>query len=79
MTLVGRNSVTGVGCSSNVADALVCRQHTAVVGIPATSEPVVLLYGKESVDEKIRVWGAVAAARRVHWGGRDYLEMTLTW
>ena len=78
VTLVSSSSVTGVGCS-NGADALVCRRQTSVVGQTAISEPVVLLYGMGQLDEETRMWGAVAASRRVRWGGRDYLEMTLTW
>lgn len=79
VTLVSSSSVTGVSCSSNVADALVCRRQPALVGQTGISEPVVLLYGKGLLDEETRMWGAVAASRRVNWGGRDYLEMTLTW
>ena len=79
-TLASGSSPTGVVCSStSVPNALVCMQQSTVAGQAGTSEPVVLLYGKGSLDEESRMWGAVAASRRVHWGGRDYLEMTLTW
>ncbi len=54
-------------------------QQTIVAGQAGNSEPVVLLYGKGLQDEENRMWGAVAASRLVHWGGRDYVEMTLTW
>ena len=79
-TLVEGSSATGVVCKNNaVADALVCMQQSIVAGQAGNSEPVVLLYGKGLPDEDNRMWGAVAASRLVHWGGRDYVEMTLTW
>lgn len=80
VTLVNGSSPRGVVCRNNdAADALVCKQQSIVSGQAGTSEPVVLLYGKGLLDEETRMWGAVAASRMVHWGGRDYVEMTLTW
>lgn len=80
VSLVEGTSPTGVVCRNNpVTDAIACKQQTIVAGQVGNSEPVVLLYGKGLLEEENRMWGAVAAARLVHWGGRDYVEMTLTW
>ncbi|MDQ6881947.1 MAG: hypothetical protein M3150_07625 [Pseudomonadota bacterium] len=78
--MVDGSPPTGVVCrNSAVTDAIACMQQTIVAGQAGNSEPVVLLYGKGLQDEENRMWGAVAASRLVHWGGRDYVEMTLTW
>lgn len=79
VTLTSVNSPTGVACSTSLANALVCMQQSTVAGQAGNSEPVVLVYGKGSAEEEGRMWGAVAASRLMHWRGRDYVEMTLTW
>ena len=80
VSLVASQSPPGVVCSSNaLPNALVCMKQSTVAGQAGTGEPVVMLYGKGLLYEEGRMWGAVAVSRRVYWGGRDYLEMTLTW
>lgn len=69
---------SGVGCRSAVANALECGPRPVVAGA-ANGGTRVILYGSGLIEEDGRMWGAVAASRRVTWAGRDYLELTLSW
>ncbi len=69
----------GVACrNSSSEEALKCSPRPVVAGA-APSDTRVILYGSSLIEEDGRMWGAVAASRRVTWAGREYLELTLSW
>jgi hypothetical protein len=69
----------GVACrNSTGAASLECSPRPVVAGA-TNSDTRVILYGSSLIEEDGRMWGAVAASRRVTWAGREYLELTLSW
>lgn len=69
----------GVACrNGSQADSLECSPRPVVAGA-GSGDARVILYGRSLIEEDGRMWGAVAASRRVTWAGREYLELTLSW
>lgn len=69
----------GVACRNSAqAASLECSPRPVVAGA-SSGDARVIVYGSSLIEEDGRMWGAVAASRRVTWAGREYLELTLSW
>ncbi len=69
----------GVACRNGTqTNSLECSPRPVVAGA-VNGDTRVILYGSSLIEEDGRMWGAVAASRRVTWAGREYLELTLSW
>jgi hypothetical protein len=79
VTMELRSPAPGASCRSLSGTLLECRRLVFIASQRvARSDPV--LYRAGTLEREAGGAGdAVAASRLVSWGGRDYLEMTLTW
>lgn len=79
VTMDLRSPAPGVACKSVTGNLLECRRLISIAPQQVVRSAAVIYRIGILEKEDSGAGEAVAASRRVSWGGRDYLEMTLTW
>lgn len=79
VTMELRSPAPGFACKSLTGNLLECRRLISIAPQRVARSAAVIYRVGALEKEESGAGEAVAASRRVSWGGRDYLEMTLTW